>query len=350
MKKHTSHHHHLHAARAILCGVLLIAVAAIRLDARQLPQLTRNTDGPNVLAYSTSMSRAALLAENNASRAANGKAGFTLNTQLNNSAQAKAQNMADNNYWAHVAPDGTQPWFFFEAAGYSYSAAGENLAYGFESSNAVNQGWMNSPTHKANILGDYTEVGFGFVNAPSYQGGEYTIVVAHYGKPLAYTPPPVVSQPTPAPTPVAAAATPTPQAPTTNNTPQPAATPSPIASPSTPTATPTPSDTPASPATPTTPKATPETPPAAPVPVAVGTATNVSVLDTLRAGHATPIVIASLVITLFAGLGYVFTHRALMRQAVVATEHFALAHPAFDAIIMVLALSLILSTTIARLQ
>ena len=72
-----------------------------------------------------------LLAENNASRAANGLGAFSLNSQLNNSAQAKAQNMADNNYWAHVAPDGTQPGIF-EAAGYTYSAAGENLAYGFD--------------------------------------------------------------------------------------------------------------------------------------------------------------------------------------------------------------------------
>ena len=176
MKKQT--HHHLHAVRVILLGVLLIAVSLVRVNAHSIPGVAKQ-NGLSVLAYATSISRSALLSENNISRAANGLGAFALTSQLNNSAQAKAQNMADNNYWAHVAPDGTQPWYFFEAAGYNYSAAAENLAYGFDSSFAVNQGWMNSPGHKANILGDYTEVGYGFVDAPNYQGGQYTIVVAH---------------------------------------------------------------------------------------------------------------------------------------------------------------------------
>lgn len=104
--KHTAHH--IHAMRIILLGMLLIAVSIVRIDAHALPRMTK----PSVLAYATSMSRSDLFAAANSSRAANGLAPFTLNGQLNNSAQAKAQHMADNNYWAHVAPDGTQPWYF----------------------------------------------------------------------------------------------------------------------------------------------------------------------------------------------------------------------------------------------
>lgn len=336
MTKHTTrrslHPHHLHSFRAILFGVLLVAVALVRLDGGRLPQVT-TSDPTRVLAYATSMSRAALLAENNTSRSANGLGGLTLNSQLNNSAQAKAQHMADNNYWAHVAPDGTQPWYFFEAAGYSYQAAGENLAYGFDTSFAVNQGWMNSAGHRANILGDYDDVGFGFVNAPNFQGGEYTIVVAHYGKPL-YSSPAPAPAPTPTPTPAPAPSTPTPA---------PVSTGSSQASEST-SAAPTESALQPSPS-PTTPAAA-----AAPKAVAVAEAKNVSVLDMFSMGTLPGVAVASLVLTLTAALGYGLTHRALMRHALVTSERFVIAHPMFDIIALTVALALILTTTAARLQ
>ncbi|MFZ1812800.1 MAG: CAP domain-containing protein [Candidatus Saccharimonadales bacterium] len=344
MKKHT---HHLHSVRVILFGVLLIAVALVRVNSHALPRVATNTH-PNqaVLAYSSSISRAALLAENNASRAANGLGAMTLNSQLNNSAQAKAQNMADNNYWAHVAPDGTQPWYFFEAAGYSYQGAGENLAYGFDTSFAVNQGWMNSPGHKANILGDYADVGFGFVNAPNFQGGEYTIVVAHYGKPLSYTAPakpaPTASNtvPAPAPAPVASA-------PKSNTTPAPTSAPSPATTPVTAPETPAAPSTPA----PTESKASkPSENPSTPAPVAVGAAKNVSVFESLSIGSIPPMAAISLGVTLAVGLGYALTHRRLMQHALATSEHFVVAHPTFDALALTLAVALILSSTVARLQ
>lgn len=339
MKKHT---HHLHSIRAILFGVLLIAVTLSRFNPGSFPQVATQTGTDHaVLAYASSISRAALLAENNASRVANGLGAMTLNSQLNNAAQAKAQNMADNNYWAHVAPDGTQPWYFFEAAGYSCQGAGENLAYGFDTSFAVNQGWMNSPSHRANILGDYVDVGYGFVNAPSYQGGEYTIVVAHYGKPLAYTAP---AAPTPAPAP-----TPTPSTPTATSTPTPS-TPAPSLKPTAPTettATPTPAPI-AAKAAETDPK--PETTKSSPTPVNVGTAKNVSAFESLRFGSLPSAVTLSLGLTFAVGLGYALTHRRLMQHALATSEHFVVAHPTFDALALTLALALILTSTVARLQ
>ncbi len=339
-------HHHLHSFRAILFGVLLIAVALIKFNGVKLPQIAvqKSDDTPSVLAYATSMSRSALLAENNASRSANGLGGFTLNAQLNNSAQAKAQHMADNNYWAHVAPDGTQPWYFFEAAGYSYSNAGENLAYGFDSSYAVNQGWMNSAGHRANILGNYVDVGYGIANAPNFQGGEYTIVVAHYATPYNYTPP----APTPTPAP-AAPTPPTPAAPTKKPT-----TPS-----STPTA-PTPQQEQPTPAPSTQATENKQTPTSTqpvktnsqtqPAPVAVAAAHNVSVLEMLEIGTLPGVAVFSLILIVLAGVGYGLTHRALMKHAFANSERFVVTHPTFDIVALTLALALILTTTAARLQ
>src|SRR6185369_9999820 len=105
-----------------------------------------------------------------------------LNDQLAAAAQAKANDMARRGYWSHVTPDGKQPWSFVEASGYQYEAAGENLAYGFGSSDEVMTAWMHSPEHRANILNSvYQDVGFATANVPNYRGtGPETIVVAMY--------------------------------------------------------------------------------------------------------------------------------------------------------------------------
>lgn len=334
--KHTAHH--IHAMRIILLGMLLIAVSIVRIDAHALPRMTK----PSVLAYATSMSRSDLFAAANSSRAANGLGPFTLNGQLNNSAQAKAQHMADNNYWAHVAPDGTQPWYFFEAAGYNYVRAGENLAYGFSTSYATNDGWMNSPSHRANVLGDYIDVGFGIVNSPSFQGGENTIVVAHYGTQASYTPPAPAPSPTPAPT-------------TTQNVqPSSTAAPAPTSQPPTPAApTPAPSeDAPAptkvEPKEQTNTKEDTVIPPA--VPVATGVVKNVSVLETISRGGLPTVAAISLAITMVTALGYALSHRALMKHALATSEQFVISHPTFDALALFVALALILTTTAAHLQ
>lgn len=332
--------YHFHALRILLFGVVLMAVSVVKVNAHGLPGLTK----PQVLAYASSISRGDLLSAANASRAANGLGSLALNGLLNSSAQAKAQHMADNNYWAHVAPDGTQPWYFFEAAGYNYSAAGENLAYGFDTSAAVNQGWMNSAGHRANILGAYADVGFGIVNSPNYQGGENTIVVAHYGSQVTPDPTPAPA-PTTTPAPTPAPTPPTPQA-------------APPAQPSSPAPTsPTPStvtsvegssggdisqDNP--------PKETPVSPEAAPAPVATAAAKNVTVFESLRAGTLPPVAVASLVLTFVAAAGYAVTHRSLIRHAYATGEGFVLAHPTLDAMILATALLLILGTTAARLQ
>lgn len=139
----------------------------------------------NVLKYATEMSRGSLLAETNTQRTSHNRSQLTMDETLNKAAQAKAEDMAKRNYWSHKTPEGYEPWVFIDQAGYDYQKAGENLAYGFGSSLATVVGWMNSPSHRDNLLDEaYTQVGFGFANASSYQGtSEETIVVAMYGRP-----------------------------------------------------------------------------------------------------------------------------------------------------------------------
>jgi uncharacterized protein YkwD len=139
----------------------------------------------SVLSAQSDFSTASLLNDTNQQRSADHEAGLTLNQQLTSAAQAKANDMAARDYWAHNSPDGQTPWSFITAAGYHYQVAGENLAYGFTNAADVMAGWMNSPTHRANVLGsNYKDVGFGVAQSSNYQGkGPETIVVAEYGEP-----------------------------------------------------------------------------------------------------------------------------------------------------------------------
>lgn len=140
-----------------------------------------------VLAYATNMSVDQLLVATNEQRKQQGSQTLAINKALNSAAQAKANDMVARNYWSHNTPDGQEPWIFLSDAGYKYFRAGENLAYGFDSSNDTVTGWMNSPAHKANLLdNNFTEVGFGFANGQNFNSsGPETVIVAMYGKPQA---------------------------------------------------------------------------------------------------------------------------------------------------------------------
>ncbi len=140
----------------------------------------------NILGYATNISSSVLLAETNGERTSQHQPALQINPKLTAAAQAKANDMAKRGYWSHVTPDGKQPWSFIDTSGYQYEAAGENLAYGFGTSDQVITAWMNSPTHRANVLNPvYQDVGFATANVADYQGhGPQTIVVAEYGEPI----------------------------------------------------------------------------------------------------------------------------------------------------------------------
>lgn len=178
--KHSSLHF-LHIFRVAGAGLLVLAFLVAQFH--DWPALTADQSG-QVLSYATGMSRAELLSDTNQQRSQVGLPKLSENSKLDQSAQAKAEDMIKRNYWAHVSPDGTQPWQYFSNAGYNYRSAGENLAYGFLTAGQTVDAWMNSPTHRANLLGNYRDVGFGIASG-HYQGGKYTVVVAHYGLPAA---------------------------------------------------------------------------------------------------------------------------------------------------------------------
>ena len=101
----------------------------------------------------------------NQERAAYGLAPLTLSTQLSDGARLKSQDMRDNGYFDHTSPTYGTPFEMMRSLGITYSAAAENIAMGYSTAEAVVAGWMNSPSHRANILSEnYTHIGVGHVD------------------------------------------------------------------------------------------------------------------------------------------------------------------------------------------
>lgn len=137
---------------------------------------------PGVLSYASNITAMDLLKYTNARRETAGVNSLTINPKLTEAAQKKAEHMFKNNYWAHVAPDGTDPWSFIIGTDYDYLYAGENLAKNFSSSKDVVEAWYKSPSHRDNLIsGKYTDVGFAIVNGV-LDGYETTLVVQMFGK------------------------------------------------------------------------------------------------------------------------------------------------------------------------
>jgi len=102
---------------------------------------------------------------------------------LTEAARLKAEDMAKNGYFAHTSPEGITPWHWFMEAGYVFTNAGENLAVNFVDSEDVNQAWLDSPGHRANILSsNFTEIGIATAEG-QYKGRDTIFVVQLFGRP-----------------------------------------------------------------------------------------------------------------------------------------------------------------------
>ncbi len=127
------------------------------------------------------MTVAKVISETNEARKEEGLAPVALNTSLAASAQAKADDMVAQKYFAHTTPEGERFWTFIDDAGYDYIYAGENLGTGFQSAEGLVKAWLNSPTHRANLLdAHYTEIGIG-LKYGERNGKEGWYVVQHFG-------------------------------------------------------------------------------------------------------------------------------------------------------------------------
>lgn len=102
--------------------------------------------------------------------------------QLNQAASAKASAMFKQNAFEHTLPNGATPWDFINNSGYRYEIAGENLAINFQTAEGTTSAWMNSPSHRANILSNkYEDIGIA-VESGQINGKNTVLVVEMFGK------------------------------------------------------------------------------------------------------------------------------------------------------------------------
>ncbi len=102
-------------------------------------------------------------------RVQNGLKALKEDWQLSRVARYKSQDMKDKNYFSHTSPTYGSPFQMMKSFGITYKTAGENIAKGYTTPQAVVNGWMNSSGHRANILNSsFTHIGVGYVSSGNY--------------------------------------------------------------------------------------------------------------------------------------------------------------------------------------
>ncbi|QQR50306.1 CAP domain-containing protein [Candidatus Nomurabacteria bacterium] len=175
---HEGNAYHPHLLREV--SLVVIGIAAILLCITSFGNsliLTTTKQGAEVIA-------SVLVDLTNIDRSLDNKPTLTIDPLLTKAANLKIDDMIAKNYFAHTSPQGVTPWYWFDVAGYRFRYAGENLAVNFANSGDIEHAWMNSISHRDNLLNEnFTDIGIA-VKEGMYQGAKSIFVVELFGKPL----------------------------------------------------------------------------------------------------------------------------------------------------------------------
>jgi uncharacterized protein YkwD len=142
--------------------------------ARVWPQRTVASDVPTL--------EESVIMAMNRQRVTNGLQPLHLDLALALAATDRMNDLFAKHYFAHVSPDGIDPFSWIDRRGYPYREAGENLAVGYRTAEEIVDGWMHSPAHRANVLGkDYADVGIATAPHSPTRPFQGPTVVAIYG-------------------------------------------------------------------------------------------------------------------------------------------------------------------------
>ena len=135
--------------------VILLAFLALPLLGRKQVTKPPGASGPATpFSYPhETLTKDAIIGLTNQARSANGLASLTENPLLDDIAQARAADMLEKQYFAHLSPTGEQASDIAQRIGYPYRIIAENIASGmFLTNQKLIDGWMQSPGHRENIL------------------------------------------------------------------------------------------------------------------------------------------------------------------------------------------------------
>ncbi len=106
-----------------------------------------------------------------------------INKLLEDSSQRKIADMINTEYFRHSDTNNNESWYLFQAAGYQYKFAGENLSSGNNTPWQVFEAWQGSAAHNEQLLKpEYQDMGIA-VNCEEYKIGRNSscLVVLHLG-------------------------------------------------------------------------------------------------------------------------------------------------------------------------
>jgi uncharacterized protein YkwD len=137
----------------------------------------------NKTVLGASIASSVLIDLTNENRVAEHTSPLVKNTLLEQAATLKGEDMVRLGYFAHNSPEGITPWYWFRKVGYTFLYAGENLAVNFTESADVEEGWLTSPSHRANLLNPkFKEIGIATIEGV-YEGNPTVFVVQMFGTP-----------------------------------------------------------------------------------------------------------------------------------------------------------------------
>lgn len=151
-------------ASRVLIPIVLLAVALVSGCAASTGRIGVPPTGstPEAIEILTLVNHARTSARTCGSKGFAAAGPLSLEPRLARAAQLHSQDMFDHNTMSHTGSDGSDLRERANRQGYSWSALGENVAWGYTSPESVVAGWLGSPGHCANIMSpNFTELGVG---------------------------------------------------------------------------------------------------------------------------------------------------------------------------------------------
>lgn len=158
------------ALTACLCATAAVGVLTPLASADACPNANLTPQPANIV-----LVRTAVLCLINQERERHGESALAANGKLTRAAEGHSRDMAEEDYFSHVAPNGETPLQRMRASGYLSNPqagyiVGENIAWGtlwLATPQAIVNAWMASPGHRANILDTgYRDTGVGIAPRP----------------------------------------------------------------------------------------------------------------------------------------------------------------------------------------
>jgi uncharacterized protein YkwD len=142
---------------ALVLGILAGSGPSARawIDDRHAPSRGKDSQQDNESAERISK----VLKLHNAERARAKLHSLEVNPRLQKAAERHARDMAAHRKMSHIGSDDSKPLDRVKDAGYDYRRTGENIAFGRFTPDQLMEGWMESATHKRNILGSFSQIG-----------------------------------------------------------------------------------------------------------------------------------------------------------------------------------------------